>query len=174
MNALGRSEQGQWFEYQNDQRLAALQKMVEGSELDPNKLEFYGAQVEKMQNQAKLEMENTKSLYEEFHKDAEERYASRYLTSKQKEYYTNRAMDAYKEYQAAASRYGQWEELGKQVQRVRDAQDPYSNENHEKWVTAQLALEAQAAETRAKNEETRKQLLQEREQILLGIEQEYA
>ena len=43
MNALGRSEQGQWFEYQNDQRLTALQKMVEGSELDPNKLEFYGA-----------------------------------------------------------------------------------------------------------------------------------
>ena len=49
MNMLGRSEQGQWFEYQNDQRLTALQKMVEGSELDPNKLEFYGAQVEKMQ-----------------------------------------------------------------------------------------------------------------------------
>ena len=24
MNALGRSEQGQWFEYQNDQRLTAL------------------------------------------------------------------------------------------------------------------------------------------------------
>lgn len=91
MNALGRSEQGQWFEHQNDQRLTALQKMVEGSELDPNKLEFYGAQVEKYQNQAKLEMENTKSLYEEFHKDAEERYASPYLTSKQKEYYINRA-----------------------------------------------------------------------------------
>ena len=56
--------------------------MVEGSELDPNKLEFYGAQVEKMQNQAKLEMENTKGLYEAFHKEAEERYASPYLTSK--------------------------------------------------------------------------------------------
>lgn len=44
MNMLGRSEQGQWFEHQNDQRLTSLQKMVEGqSELDPNKLEFYGA-----------------------------------------------------------------------------------------------------------------------------------
>ena len=79
-------------------------------------------------------------------------------------------MDAYKEYQTAASRYGQWEELGKQVQKIREAQDPYSNENHEKFVEDML----RQAEIERENEERRKQLLMEREQILLGLEQEYA
>ena len=79
-------------------------------------------------------------------------------------------MDAYKEYQTAASRFGQWEELGQRVQKIREAQDPYSNENHEKFVEDML----RQAEMERENEERRKQLLMEREQILLGIEQEYA
>ena len=170
MNMLGRSEQGQWFEYQNDQRLTALQKMVEGSELDPNKLEFYGAQVEKMQNQARLEMENTRSLYENFHKMAEDAYGNPNLSDENRKDLLDQSLNAYKEYQAASSRYGQWEELGKQVQKIRDAQDPYSNENHEKFVEEML----RQAEMERENEEKRKQLLMEREQILLGIEQEYA
>ena len=171
MNMLGRSEQGQWFEYQNDQRLTALQKMVEGqSELDPNKLEFYGAQVEKMQNQAKLEMDNTKSLYESFHKMAEDAYGNPNLSDENRKDLLDQSLNAYKEYQAAASRYGQWEELGKQVQKIRDMQDPYSNENHEKFVEEMN----RQAEMERENEEKRKQLLMEREQILLGIEQEYA
>ena len=43
------------------------------------------------------------------------------------------------------------------MQKIREAQDPYSNENHEKFV-----------------EEMNRQAEMEREQILLGIEQEYA
>lgn len=56
------------------------------------------------------------------------------------------------------------------MQKIREAQDPYSNENHEKFVEEML----RQAEVERENEEKRKQLLMEREQILLGIEQEYA
>ena len=123
-----------------------------------------------MQNQAKLEMENTKSLYENFHKMAEESYGNPNLSDENRKELLDQSLAAYKEYQTAASRFGQWEELGKQVQKIRDVQDPYSNENHEKFVEEML----RQAEVERENEERRKQLLQEREQILLGIEQEYA
>lgn len=123
-----------------------------------------------MQNQAKLEMENTKSLYENFHKMAEESYGNPNLSDENRKELLDQSLAAYKEYQTAASRFGQWEELGKQVQKIRDVQDPYSNENHEKFVEEMN----RQAEMERENEEKRKQLLQEREQILLGIEQEYA
>lgn len=121
-----------------------------------------------------MEMDNTKNLYINFHKMAEEAYGNTNLSDENKKELLDKSLAAYKEYKSAASRYGQWEELGKQVQKIRDFQDPYSNENHEKWIKDLLDREAKAAEEREKNEEKRKQLLQEREQILLGIEQEYA
>lgn len=64
----------------------------------------------------------------------------------------------------------QWESIAKENQKKMDVIDPYSNENHEKFVEEML----RQAEMERENEEKRKQLLQEREQILLGIEQEYA
>lgn len=64
----------------------------------------------------------------------------------------------------------QWESIAKENQKKMDVIDPYSNENHEKFVEEML----RQAEIERENEEKRKQLLQEREQILLGIEQEYA
>ena len=121
-----------------------------------------------------MEMDNTKSMYMNFHKMAEDAYGNTNLSDENKKDLLDKSLAAYKEYQAAASRYGQWEDLGKQVQKIRDSQDPYSNENHERWVKELLARDEQEAEIREKNEEARKQLLMEREQILLGIEQEYA
>ena len=68
----------------------------------------------------------------------------------------------------------EWEEIGNSAEDMLDRADPYSNENHEKWLESTLAIEAEAAKKREENEEKRAQLLQEREQILMGIEQEYA
>lgn len=115
-------------------------------------------------------MDNTKNLYENFHKMAEEAYGNPNLSDENRKELLDQSLAAYKEYQTAASRHGQWEELGKQVQKIRDVQDPYSNENHLKFVEEMN----RQAEMERENEEKRKQLLMEREQILLGIEQEYA
>ena len=64
----------------------------------------------------------------------------------------------------------EWEEIGNSAENMLDRANPYSNENHEKFVEEML----RQAEVERENEERRKQLLMEREQILLGIEQEYA
>lgn len=64
----------------------------------------------------------------------------------------------------------QWGGVVGDFQKRMDLIDPYSNENHEKFIEEML----RQAEMERENEEKRKQLLMEREQILLGIEQEYA
>ena len=69
---------------------------------------------------------------------AEESYGNPSLSDEDRKELLDQSLAAYKEYQTAASRYGQWEELGRQVQKIRDDQDPYSNENHEKFVEEML------------------------------------
>ncbi len=172
--SVQRKEATSYIEYRRDMKMDALSRAVDASLKKPEDLANYQRQIEESRTAAQYELFNAKQLYEKFHLDATSPNPS--ATVEQRTALQEKALEHLKEVQSAQSALDNWDSLAKKVKDAFQAMVDETNRNHEEGLRLQKMEEDfrfQLLEEEKRNEETRKNILMQREYVLLQLEQDY-